>query len=692
VRQIPNHNDDGSLNEALTNRQVTGILVAGTAEKPVLFVSSSDPRIGGGTSKGDTGLDTNSGTLSMLVKEASGWVKTDLVIGLPRSEENHAVNGMQFNPENGHILLTVGGNTNAGAPSQEFGLLSEYAYSSAIVDIDVAAIMAMPSLTYQGQTYKYALPTLDDPTRPAAGDQKIAGQPEVFGGNNGLNQARLTADSPVQIHSTGFRNLYDIAVNENGQIYGIDNGGNPTWGGPPVYRQPDGTLGPTQTGGVTNAINDGGGSINKAPLHRIEKGYYGGHAAPIRANPDGAGLYDKAGNPVALPADWAPVPGSMANPVEGYYLPPGANRADLLPTELQTPINLRGELAFFAGSVNGIDDYRANAFGGAMRGDLVAASFNNDSIYHIDLSDDGTTVLGSTNLTPGGVLGNGNPLDVHAAPENGPFAGTLWVASYGGGITVLVPDEGGSGPPPVDQDFDDDGLSDTIDPFAVDATNGQSVQLKGGETLSWGFSQNEPHPGPGGIGNLGFTGVMTNGLVPYTEQYEANRSIMGGAAAGVLMQGITEGSPLTNNQLDAYQFGIDIGADVATYTITGKVNNPFESTTAANNQSVGFFIGTGDQANYVRLVAGAATVNGVVNTAVIELLVESGDAVIAFCPAPRRSTEWSTPQSSSCWWNRATRWSRGTASPCRCSAPDKRRSPLPTRSCCTSRSIRSRAP
>jgi len=628
VRFIPNHNDDGTFNAALTTRQVTGILVAGTAEKPVLYVSSSDPRIGGGTSKGDTGLDTNSGTLSMLTKEASGWVKTDLVVGLPRSEENHAVNGLQFNPENGHILLTVGGQTNAGAPSQEFGHLSEYAYGSSIVDIDVATILAMPSQTYRGQTYKYALPTLDDPTRTAASDQVSAGQPEVFGGNNGLNQARLTADSPVQLYSTGFRNLYDIAVNQDGQIYGIDNGGNPTWGGPPLYRQPDGTLGTTPTGGVTNAINDGGGSINKAPLHRIEEGYYGGHVTPIRANPNGAGLYDKAGNPVALPADWAPVPESMVNPVEGYYLPPGANRADLLPTELETPLNLRGEMATFDGSVNGIDDYRADTFDGEMRGDLLAASLNDDSIYRINLSDDGTTVLGITNLTPGGVLGNGNALDVHAAPETGPFAGTVWVASYGGGITVLVPDAG-SGPAPVSQDADEDGLSNTIDPFAVDASNGQSVQLTGGVTLTWGFSQNEAHPGPGGIGNLGFTGVMTNGLVPYTQQYNPNRTIMGGAASGVLMQDITDGSPLTNNQLDAYQFGIDIGADVATYTVTGKVNNPFDSTAPANSQSVGFFIGTGDQANYVRLVAGAATVGGVANTPVIEMLVETGDVVVA---------------------------------------------------------------
>lgn len=629
VKAMPNHNDDGTFNAAITSRQVTGVLVAGTADEPVVYVSSSDPRIGGGSSKGDTGLDTNSGTLSRLTKDSTGaWVKVDLVIGLPRSEENHAVNGLQFNPENGHILLTVGGNTNVGAPSQEFGYLSEYAYSSSIVDIDVVAIDALPNQTYRGQVYKLALPTVNDPTRSAAGDVVATGQPEIYGGNDGLNQARLTSDSPVQIYATGFRNIYDIAVTEAGKVYGIDNSGNPTWGGPPMYRQADGSISTAPTADVVNAPNDGSGSINKAPLHWIEEGYYGGHATPIRANPNGAALYNDNGTIVTnLPSDWPPVPSSMANPIEGYYLPPEISRADRLPASLETPLNLRDELMTFPGSVNGIDDYRANAFNGELKGDLIAASLNDDYIYRIDLSPDGQTVLGRTNLTPNGVLGGGSALDVHAAPENGPFAGTLWVASYGGGITVLTPDEGGTGGP-VSNDADSDGLNNTIDPFAVDATNGAAVTVQGGSTLTWSFSQNEPHPGPGGIGNLGFTGVMLNGTTAYTAQYDPNKTIMGGAAAGVLIQDIGPGTPLANNQTDAYQFGIRIGSDVETFIVKGKVNNPFDGTTPADNQSVGFFIGTGDQANYIRLVAGSATVNGVANTPSIDILVENNNSVV----------------------------------------------------------------
>jgi malectin (di-glucose binding ER protein) len=634
VAQMPNHDDNGAFNPNVTGRQVTGLLVTGTAANPVIYVSSSDPRIGAGTSHNDSNLDTNSGTLSRLTLSGSSWVKQDLVVGLPRSEENHAVNGMQIDPVSGQLLLTVGGTTNAGAPSANFANLPEYAYSASIVSINLAAVDALPNISYRGQTIKYVLPTVNDPTRSDANgvDVVAAGQPEVFGGNDGLNQARLTANSPVQIYATGFRNIYDIAFTEGGKLYGIDNGGNPTWGGPPIYRQANGTFSTTPTDDVTNRINNGTGSINEAPLHWITQGYYGGHPNPIRANPDGAGLWDASNNPITgLPSDWPPVPMSMANPVEGYYLPPGQSRADRLPSNLETPLNLRSELAAFLGSVNGIDDYRSNAFAGEMRGDLVAASLNEDAIYWINLSADGQSVLGLTNITTNGVLGAGTALDVHAAPETGPFAGTLWVASYGGGITVLTPTT--DTPPPQSNDADGDGLNDAIDRFAVDPNNGKTTILQGGTTLTWGFSQNESHPGPAeSIHNIGFTGVMTNLVDSYKLQFDPNRVVAGGAASGVLLQNITEGSAHTNNntQTDAYQFGVDVASNVDAFVITTTLDNPFNDiATKANYQNAGFFIGTGDQANYVKVVAGAGKLNGSNNQPMIELVFESNDQVVA---------------------------------------------------------------
>ncbi len=143
INQIPNHNDDGSLAPSVNTRQVTSILVKGTAAQPIIYVTSSDSRIGG--PEGDLNLDTNSGILSMLVWNGAAWVKTDLVRGLPRSEENHSTNGMQIDDATNTLYLAVGGITNAGSPSINFAYTNEYALSAAILSINLNAINALPT-------------------------------------------------------------------------------------------------------------------------------------------------------------------------------------------------------------------------------------------------------------------------------------------------------------------------------------------------------------------------------------------------------------------------------------------------------------------------------------------------------------------------------------------------------------------
>ena len=48
IKNITNHDDDGTVNATVNSRQVTGILLAGTSSNPIIYVTSSDPRIGGG--------------------------------------------------------------------------------------------------------------------------------------------------------------------------------------------------------------------------------------------------------------------------------------------------------------------------------------------------------------------------------------------------------------------------------------------------------------------------------------------------------------------------------------------------------------------------------------------------------------------------------------------------------------------
>ena len=118
IQQIPNHDDNGTLNSSVNTRLVTGLLVVGTAANPVIYVTSSDPRIGAGPAGTDLNLDTNSGIISRLTKNGGSWTKLDVVRGLPRSEENHANNGMQLDAATNTLFVAMGGNTNMGSIQQ----------------------------------------------------------------------------------------------------------------------------------------------------------------------------------------------------------------------------------------------------------------------------------------------------------------------------------------------------------------------------------------------------------------------------------------------------------------------------------------------------------------------------------------------------------------------------------------------
>ncbi len=354
-----NHDDDGELNtETLTvngfplnlasERQLTGLLVVGTPENPVVYATSSDPRIGGGGEFNDTGLDTNSGIIHRITKVNGNWVKVDIVRGLPRSEENHATNGLQYDELNNILYVANGGNTNAGGPSNNFALVTEYALSAAILSVDLNVIDAMPVLTANGQQYVYDIPTLDDPTRDNLNGIDDPANPgydgidvnDPFGGNNGLNQAKLVLGGPVQLAATGFRNPYDVVLTENGRLYSVDNGANSGWGGFPVGEDeyPGGAspgtctndYDPAEPGSTTGLGNDAVVN-NMNGLHYIREvdpgfPYYAGHPTPVRGNPAGAGLFTHfdgvsvfrtsttGDNP--LPVDWPPVPVSEANPAE----------------------------------------------------------------------------------------------------------------------------------------------------------------------------------------------------------------------------------------------------------------------------------------------------------------------------------------------------------------------------------------
>ncbi|WP_167855033.1 malectin domain-containing carbohydrate-binding protein [Hymenobacter wooponensis] len=669
INTIPNHNDDGSLNTQVTTRQVTGILVVGTATSPILYVSSSDSRIGG--PDGDFNLDTNSGIVSRLTRTGSTWSKMDLVRGLPRSEENHSVNGMQLDATKNTLYLAVGGFTNAGGPSTNFAYINEYALSAAILSINLTAIDALPTKGSGTTTYKYDLPTVNDPTRTNNPDGTDVNDP--FGGNDGLNQAKIVAGGPVQVYSAGYRNPYDLVITKTPgkarRMYTIDNGANQGWGGYPdkegspdvtnkyLTNEPGSTVPSTNEGVVNNLDNlEYIGNLDTY----IPGSHYGGHPNPIRANPAGAGLYvhngtsgtwrsSKTGT-TPLPQDWPPVP--QAHPIEGDFQMPGVGDT--------SPLT-------FTNSTNGLAEYTASNFSNALKGTLLACSYDG-SIYKITLTEDGTGVTNpkaaadkvNQDLPFASNFGS-IPLDVTTQGDTDIFPGTVWAATYGSNtITVFEPqdflvctglynsadddndgytnaDEIDNGSQPCsaasvptdtdkdlisdlnDPDDDNDGLADNVDHFGIDANNGLSTSMP----VRYELLNN--YPGTGFYG-VGFTGLMVSGTNDYFDLYEDKNLIPGGTAGAFTVVNVSAGDALgaLNNQENAFQFGVKAGVATGPFTIKSRLLGPFfNGQTPVNNQSQGIYIGNGDQDNYLKI---ALVANGGLGG--IQLVYEKAGSVV----------------------------------------------------------------
>ncbi|PQJ15218.1 PKD domain-containing protein, partial [Aureicoccus marinus] len=471
IQTMEDHNDDGSGFSSL-ERETTGLTVAGTATNPIIYVTSSDFRIGSGPAggNGDVGLDTNSGVITRFTWTGSAWDVVDLVRGLPRSEENHATNGLEYAQINGvnYLLVTSGGITNAGSPSTNFVFTCEYALSGAILSVNLDEINSLPILTDSGRQYIYDLPTLDDPTRPNSNgiidpnDPGYTGEDlnDPWGGNDGLNMAIIDPAGPVQVFSPGFRNAYDLVVTESGAVYATDNGANGGWGGFPVN---EGTVNanndydPNETGSTfATQAPDGERILNQDHLELITTdlssytfgSYYAGHPNPVRANPSGAGLYtvndtnsvwrtliyDPDGSSpnsttdvtLGLPANWPPV--NTANPDEGDWRGPTTPNPD---GPDNSPVLVWGT------NTNGIDEYTATNFAGQMQGNLIAG-VNSGVLRRVELNPDGSVANFTAEFFSG--LG-GNALAITCNSDTEIFPGTIWAGTLGGDLIVFEPQD-----------------------------------------------------------------------------------------------------------------------------------------------------------------------------------------------------------------------------------------------------------
>ncbi|GLU44904.1 PKD domain-containing protein [Allomuricauda sp. NBRC 101325] len=706
VKSIVNHDDDGGLCSGASgdcsSRETTGLTVGGTASNPIIYVSSSDFRIGAGSGggNGDVGLDTNSGVITRFSWNGSSWDVADLVRGLPRSEENHATNGLELTTIGGteYLIVAQGGHTNGGSPSTNFVFTNEYALSGAILSIDLDAINALPiQVDVNGRNYIYDLPTLDDPTRPNVNGITDPDDPnydgvdvnDPFGGNDGLNQAMVVPGGPVQILSPGFRNAYDIVITESGSLYATDNGANQGWGGFPVNEgtgnvtnnydpTEPGSQSPTADGEYINNVDHL--ELIALDLQSYTFGsFYGGHPNPTRANPYGAGLFtapnqsgtdgavfrtltydpdestpNSTSDPsLALPANWPPV--QTVNAIEGDWRGPGLTNPD---GDDDNPIVTWGT------NTNGIDEYTASNFEGAMQGDLLAGH-NGGNIRRVQLLSDGTLENFTANFFSG--LG-GDALGISCNGDGEIFPGTIWAGTLDGTIVVFEPQDfiecdnpagspladfdndgytnqdeldngtdpcnGGSqpsdfdksaGPPYVsdlnDPDDDNDGILDEDDPFQLgdpDVAGSDAFTLPVNNDL---FNTQQ---GLGGIFGLGMTGLMNNGdpnpnylnwLDRRDDPSDPNPNDVLGGAPGLMTSHMTSGTAngSTNTQEKGYQYGIQVDQTTGIFTVYGNLINlvgpqRIYGNTAAIGGELGHFIGDGTQSNFIKMVV---TTNGI---------------------------------------------------------------------------------
>ncbi|MEM7240222.1 MAG: hypothetical protein AAF501_20670, partial [Pseudomonadota bacterium] len=468
-------------------------------------------------------------------------------------------------------------------------------------------------------------------------------------GRDGLNMGILPADAPLRIFADGFRNPYDVVQTPDGNFYTVDNGSNGGLGGNPVV---DGNGEPTHD---TNQ----GGTGDPEPLFLFEAGGYYGHPNPTRANQNLEWtVYNDAGNPdgnvgTNTVPDLSDLVPDGVDIADGFLIDPSKFTGDA--TRLaQSGVRVERDSAEsnsiinVGSSTNGITYYEEGAFDGALDGALIAGSFNGNLVFY-KLNDDGTGLEPIIDPGDDGVLGTaddfvisndgifnfnaetGAVLDVTVGPN-----GTLWIANiFGSEINVLSP---AGEPLPDDTDFDNDGIDNVDDPFMRDATNGGLAVVSAGQTLLWDFDADLDGnlPGPGGFGG-GLTGVMIDGETDFEAFFQEPSSLPGQiinldnvkfttAAGGgsTVIENVSNGDPFLGNNSGEFLFhtGVTVGPAIETMTITWTTFNPAAEITGTFQQ-IGGYIGTGDQSNYLKVVAIKDSAGG----AGIQLSLEDGDVI-----------------------------------------------------------------
>ncbi|MDX6555472.1 MAG: hypothetical protein QOD86_1667 [Miltoncostaeaceae bacterium] len=558
---------DGSPEPTQKGRQVTGIRFAPTGENgnAVLYVTHSDPEIFEANAPGTSTVDPSSGMLTKLVIDAQGNVvsRADLIKGLPRSGENHGPNGMDWGPD-GWLYVSLGGNTNNGAQSEEFSYFPETPLSASIIRVNPAAITSTIDAS-KGSRFFF--------TSPPAETYTLAGNAS----DNG------TVPGKLELYATGFRNGYDLLWHTDGKLYTAENESNTGYGTSPGAA--DGCPGFTAVDQPTTADE----------FFLVHAGQYHGHPNPSRGECEPSGGV----KPIATFSV-----SSSSTGVEEYTSNAFGN---LLKGQVLVTNYAQGD---------NIVRLKLNDDGTAVTEKATLASNFSDPVNLLVAKDGAIFVAEHSNT--GDSFAQVSVLEPVALAC--PKPGSPNVDSDDDGY--LDSDETANGtnmcnPAEAPRDFDKDKISDLLDPdddndgvpdvtdrFQLDATNGA------GTVLPWvqQFDQSDS----GGYYGSGFGGVQLSSKGGGALAGKVSAGGAGGYLSITSTDGTLEGA--ANNQQNALQQGFVPNGPFEASVIVGS---PFPGGPTAKENG-GIFLGP-DEDNYIRLAVHA---NG--GSPVIELGSEQG--------------------------------------------------------------------
>ena len=291
------------------------------------------------------------GTISRLA--APAYERVDVITGLPTSTAEHGTNSIVFDAD-GRLYIAQGGTSNNGVPSERFPR-PETPLSAAILIANVADPEFDGAIVYE-------------PPGEASDTAAIAG-------------------GDVRVFAAGFRNVYDLVLHSNGNVYATDNGPN----------APNGDA-------SKGCANTSQGVHGPDELNLVFEGHWYGHPNRNRGRDDGRQCTYRA-----------------PNDESGEATPPIAT------------------LGYFT-SANGIIEYGSDAFGGAMQGDLIYVEWAQGRVWRVQLAPQGRGVTAISQLIPDAL---DRPLDIVEGPD-----GTLYIAEMAAGrILYLAPISSGSGTP-----------------------------------------------------------------------------------------------------------------------------------------------------------------------------------------------------------------------------------------------------